>query len=351
MGKFTTLKKKFILAAACAGIGLAALVAAEIGYRMKVDGSAARVQELVAAPHPDLAGAKKWMIADDALGYRLDPAQGGVNERSIRHKPITFNKTDGVMRIVVLGDSATWDRPSFVDVLRRTLKRTRKVELINATTPGYTARQQVLFFEERFEEIDFDLLIWTYSMDDNHRSLYRLHSDGRMLMTEEGARSLFAHSSLDALLNRSYLLTRLRLGHLGRLKVAPPASGYLWEARADANSAWKDHSWSEYTDQLRRLHDMVKKGGARLAMVILPMEQQVLLRADKDLAYVLLPQSKVSALCIENRIPCMDPFAEFATAYDQKKKLYRDALHLNRAGHLLVGKELARFLVKQQLLP
>ena len=165
-------------------------------------------------------------------------------------------------------------------------------------------------------------------------------------------RNLHSDSGTAELLNRSYLLARLRLGHLTRKPKAAPASGFTWEANPAFSVAWKDHSWSEYAGQLDRMHEMIEIIQARLTVMVIPLRRQVELRRHNDLAHVLKPQSRVSELCIEHRIHCVDLFAEFSDAFDRKEKLYRaDGVHLNKRGHALVHKQLAKFLAEKELLP
>lgn len=354
MGKVQKIKKTLRLVALILGGIVVLLVAAEVGYRVHVDGSAqawSRLGELFFMPISTF-GAGHALVADEELGFRRNPARKGVNKRSMRHKPILMPKAHGLFRVVIMGDAVAPHQPGFVVRLRKIkIGQDQKLEVINAGTPGYTAYQQVHFYETYLEELAPNLVIWTYSMDDNHRFSRRYHK-GKAAFTEEVMRNLHSDSGTAELLNRSYLLARLRLGHLTRHPRAAPSNGYTWEADPAFSIAWKDHSWGEYSGQLNRLHDMIEVIQSRLSIMVIPLRRQVELRRHNDLAHVLKPQSRVSELCIEHRIHCMDLFAEFADAFDRKEKLYRaDGVHLNTRGHALVYKQLAKFLTEKELLP
>lgn len=326
-------------------------VAAELGYRVYRDGHILafdKLRESFSVPYSNL-GTGNRMIYDEELGFRLNPAREGINKRSVRHKAIIMPKPEGLFRVVVLGDSLSWSWPSYVDFLRTALAGKGKFEVINAGIPGYTAFQEVGLFEEYLDETDPDLVIWSYCLNDNHRFLHKFDPRGHMLMTDEALRSLSTDTRWDALISHSYLLTLARVGQLAQKQKAQKSDGYVWKDSIEFNNAWKDHTWGDYEKQLVRLKGLV--GEARMIIVAVPYEPQVLLRADKDLAYVLKPQSKVSALCIKHRIHCMDLFSEFAKAYDGKKKLYTDGIHLNEDGHRLAKQEIMKFLVTKQVLP
>jgi lysophospholipase L1-like esterase len=212
-------------------------------------------------------GTGNWVIYDPELGYRLNPARPTINSRSIRGPDITVPKPSGVFRVVVLGDSITAAQPGFVDEPSDQLKRRGVIEVINASTPGYTSYQELTFFKRYLVDTDPDLVIWAYCLNDNHKFLHRFDEQAHMLWTDEARASLGINTWWDWVVSRRYVLTAIRIG-----LIRPPDSSSMfpWEAREDFNTAWKDYSWLFYEEHLREMIELLKPRRARLAIIIFP---------------------------------------------------------------------------------
>lgn len=327
---------------------------AEIGYRLHRDGFPRAfiglANDFLEVPYSNL-GTSNWVIYDKALGYRLNPEREDFNDRCVRHGNITVPKPGNVFRVLYLGDSIPWDRDGFVKHTRDVLARKGGFEVINASVPGYTSYQEVLFYRKYLRDTTPDLVVWTYCLNDNHRFLHRFDENAKMLWTKEAERTLEVDGPLDGLVSRSYLLTRLRLGIRHEMERRRSKSGnrYRWEDTVDFNIAWKDDPWNDYETHLLDLRGMLREHGGRLAVVVFPLESQLRYRNDREnRAYVLKPQRKLVALCGKHGVPCLDLYPAFAAV---RARLYRDGIHLNAEGHRLVTVQTLRFLAEGQLLP
>jgi lysophospholipase L1-like esterase len=302
------------------------------------------------APYASI-GTGNWVVSDPELGYRLNPARKYINSRSIHGPEITVPKPSGVFRVVVLGDSIPADQPSFVDELSDQLKGRGAVEVINASVPGYTSYQELTFFKRYLVDMDPDLVIWSYCLNDNHKFLHRFDKQAHMLFTDEARESLRIKTWWDWIVSRSYVLTTIRIG-LFRPPKMRSSSIFTWEAKPDFNIAWKDYSWRFYEGHLREMVELLKPRRARLAIIIFPYEPQLTLRTHRQSRnYILKPQAKLAALCQKYAVPCLDSYQRFEQAYDTGARLYRDSIHLNPAGHHLTATELMQFLDVHRLLP
>jgi hypothetical protein len=175
-----------------------------------------------------------------------------------------------------------------------------------------------------------------------------------MLRTKEAERTLLRNKSYwDKIVSRSYLLTRLRIGMVSRTKgIEDSKYKFVWENRADFNIAWKDYSWLDYENHLRKLKDLLDKQNVKLAIVIFPYEPQLSHRNDKEnYDYVIKPQHKLIALCDKYHVPCLDLYPKFKDEYSRNKVLYRDGIHLNREGHHFTSLQIIQFLFENRLLP
>ena len=328
----------------------------ELGVRVSRDGVRETWRLLVhGAPPPySSIGTGKWVVNDPELGYRLNPDQDEINALSIRHAEVTIPKPAGLFRVVVLGDSIPWAKGAF-GFVEEMAKRIESpgVEVINTAVPGYTSFQELGFFKRYVVQVDPDLVVWTYCLNDNHKFLHHFDRAANMLFTDEAARSLEIRSWWDWIVSRSYVLTSIRVGLLARQE--PPSRvpvTFGWEARPDFNIAWKDYSWLAYESHLAEMVDLLKRRGTRLAIVVFPFEPQLLHRAKRDRRdEILAPQRHLERLCRKYSVACLDLYPPFERAYDDGRKLYRDGIHLNQEGHTLTTAELLRFLDAERLLP
>jgi lysophospholipase L1-like esterase len=295
-------------------------------------------------------GTNSWLVTDVLLGYKLNPARPGINSLGIRHDEIGKDKPHDLFRVVVLGDSVAWDPTGFVTLLRERFAEVRKgrVEVINAAIPGYTTYQERMLLERDLLAIKPDLVILEYCLNDNHRFLHRLNKSGKRLLTAEAERVLVpeGNGSLAMLLRSSYLLLEIRL-HLLAFNFFSKGT-FPWDARADFSAAWQDRTWPEIEEHLRAMRDHLTRIDARFAVVAVPFEpqlQQALL--DRDKAYTLKPQRKLTEICRRSDLPLLDLYPAFYA--NRNLVLYRDGIHFSRLGHELAAQQLLRFLEEEQL--
>lgn len=173
-----------------------------------------------------------------------------------------------------------------------------------------------------------------------------------MLLTNEAERTLRINSFWGRIVSRSYLLTKLHFGIVSRMERNRNLNNkFVWENRVDFNIAWKDGSWIDYENYLLKLKNILDNRNARLAIVIIPYEPQLLYRNDAEhYDYAVKPQRKLRALCKKYNIPCLDLYQRFADEYSRDKRLYRDGIHLNSAGHDLATQQILSFLHENRLL-
>jgi lysophospholipase L1-like esterase len=357
-GKGPTLKLKriIIILLSNAVITLVLLGLLELGYRIYRDGFSKAFGNIVkhsGVPYSNL-GTSNWVIYDDELGYRLNPDRPNINRLSVRHGEIAIPKPPSLYRVIVLGDSIPWDKGGFVSHLREELNGRGNYEVLNASVPGYTTYQELLFFKRYLLQTAPDLVIWSYCLNDNHRFLHQFDEKARMLLTTEATESLEIKSTWDFLVSRSYVLSSLRVRFIAARQQSAEKnrSKFVWENQMDFNIAWKDYSWRSYEEHLREMINLLRNGKTKLAIVIFPYEPQLNHRHDVvNHEYVTKPQRLLNVLCQKYRVPCLDLYPEFSASYDQGQRLYRDGIHLNDKGHRLTTSILDSFLLRNELLP
>jgi lysophospholipase L1-like esterase len=329
----------------------------ELAYRFHVVGVRPTMEALLAftkAPFSDL-GDSQWVVFDAELGYRLNPRIDGFNSRSVRGDEITVPKPEKRHRIIYLGDSVPFDNPGLVSITRDSLRQLGDVEVINAGIPGYTSYQEVLFFEKYLLDTSPDVVVWTYCLNDNHRFLHRFDRDGRMLLTNEARARLALDPPWDAIVRRSYVLSRIHVGLAG-LGRPRQDSEFEWEARADFSIAWKDYSWVEYEENFQRMVHLTRQHGIKLVVVIVPFEPQLfhaltLEGQPERLGYVTRPQRSVIAVAEKYGVPYLDLLPAYLPEYARGGRFFRDGIHLNPEGHAYTARRVLRFMSETDLLP
>lgn len=289
------------------------------------------------------------MISDPELGYRLNPERKGNNELSVRGGPIAIPKAKDTYRIIYLGDSVTAPETGFVSYTREELDKQGGFEVINAGVPGYTAYQEVLFYRKYLAQTVPDLVIWVYCLNDNHRFLHRVDTEGRFLFAREEEPQSISSQGWNFLIRHSYVLRRIHLGIVGKAKDSEHR--HQWEVNFAFAPAWNDSSWADYEDQLRELLQLSKAQGTKLAIVVVPYGPQLAPALDPQIrAYATKPQRKLASLCEKHGLPCLDMLDPFSAEAATGTKLYEDGIHLSSEGHRFATRQILQFLSDQKLL-
>jgi lysophospholipase L1-like esterase len=345
-------KKAVFLVVANLLVASFVFVIGEFAMRWRLEGGpVAGLRSLfVSRASPGYAGTDTWLVHDEQLGYKLNPAKEGVNSLGIRHGEISPQKPEDLFRVVVLGDSVAWDADGFVSLLRERLSRSpvRPVEVINAAIPGYTTYQERRLLERDLLPLKPDLVILQYCLNDNHRFLHLLNEAGNWLITPEAKRALTPEGSgvVAGLMRSSYLLLGIRVRLLAQRAL--PRSEFPWEHRPDFCVAWQDWTWPEFAEHLLAMRDQLANLDARLAVVMVPFEPQLsekLLALDRT--YTLKPQRMMEETCRRTHTPLLDLHAPFIR--NRHRELFRDGIHLTPAAHELVARELLDFLDRERL--
>ena len=323
------------------------LILGEIIFRIKYLGFIKTIQSLTLQKINNSAlGTYDWVISDSDLNYRLNPIRPNINEFSMKDKEIQIPKPRGIYRIIVLGDSIPFiGDPNFVDLLKNKIK-TDKIEIFNASTPGYTTYQELMFLEKYAIKAEPDLVILSYCLNDNYKFLHRFNEKTQMLLTKEAQDSLKINNSFDAFVQKSYLLTAFKTIFIKK-NTDRKEPIFPWEKAVDFNIAWKDYSWPNFSNRLKKMNDILKNNHAKLSVVIFPIEMQlnpILLQIDSF--KVTKPQRQVAFYSNKFNIPHLDLFSSFYEAQQKGTKLYTDGVHLSLEGENLAANLIYDYLIK-----
>ena len=273
------------------------------------------------------AAGELWAIYDETLGYRNNPVFGDHSAEGFRDRPLTPKA--GRFRVVVLGDSVAYYGDDLDDTfpgrLRTQLNRPyddEHFDVVNTSVRGWTNWQEVQFLESRVDELDPDLVLVAFVLNDSHRILHVFRiDDGRIVgQTFDFDPEVVAQvdSWIYRTLRRSRVLLWLRqqLIHVDA-DAFVASDGYSFEYRPDFRTAWLDEPWRQVEDQLGRLSALGRQRGFRVVLVVFPFGDQYRLDyLGRDREYVLKPQRQLAAIGARLDIPLIDLYPELDPSVD-----------------------------------
>ena len=278
------------------------------------------------APHPQ-------------LGYHLEPTKEGVvPEFGIKTPDFQQTKPPGVFRVLLIGDSVSWSESEkvFSNLVRSKLPE--QVELINAAVPGYTVYQERLMLE-RLMPTKPDLILLQYCINDHHRFLHELSSDGLWLYTQE-ARAVLAPTDNSFL---AWATRKSRLVRVIRVRLLKKRSDSVkWNEGFEVKPAWMDQGWELYSEQFRAMLDLA--GETPVVLLVFPMRSQY----ETEDADAFLPQQRLAELSAAAEVPMID-FTDILSS--APGEFFADNFHLNSEGHRVVSEHLLKALDEKDLLP
>jgi lysophospholipase L1-like esterase len=128
-------------------------------------------------------------VPDDQLIWKLNPGYEGrwnrdiflkINSQGLVGPELRHPKDDGTIRIIIAGSSVTFGRGcenydstciSLLDELLQQKDDSRKYELFNASVPGYSSYNGMLFVNHKLRALDADVLIIAFGWNDATRDL------------------------------------------------------------------------------------------------------------------------------------------------------------------------------------
>jgi lysophospholipase L1-like esterase len=288
------------------------------------------------------AGTVNMMVPDPELGFRLNPELPGVSSRGLYGKEIPARKTPGVPRVLTLGDSVTvscdWQKNTPETFLARLEQRLAgRVELVNAATSGYTIYQERLQLE-RHLDLEPDLVVLQYTLNDNAKFLHQFDADRQILLTEE-ARKIYVENTagtLGWLAQHSTLALRTRFA----LRQWTKDAEYPWEKYPGFPQAWSDTSWTLVDEELDRIVELSAASGAPVIVLAAPFgpqfEGQYLQTEREKTTY---PQRRLAEICASKGVEMIDLLPVFEKSGGAS--LFYDLVHMTAEGHRLTAEALA----------
>ena len=286
-------------------------------------------------------------------------------------------RTSGVRRIVVMGDSMAWghgvaEQLTFAELIEQTTPTT---EVINLGVPGYNLRTELAYFERIGAQYRPDLVVLALCQNDvvDHDALARRREEASHCIGVDPQHATSPRTGLSSA--KQFLSDHLRVYRAAQEAVnahKPLARAAVWMGLKDElagfdgldenlHSALREypptvqHAMELLRADLSRIDAMVRAGGARLLVVLIPAVQAVDARQlELTLAYTAYvpgdfdmdkPYRQIEQFARTCGIDVINPLHDFRQAQAAGERLYLPGdLHLSAAGHLRLAEAIDAFI-------
>lgn len=287
---------------------------------------------------------------DEKLSYMLKPNFKGLrhgshsdlhhtNSRSLLGKD-EVDLDPGTRKILFLGDSVGYGYGLKFDEVFTSLMQTQAgegIQILNGSCSGWSSLQELTFFHEYLADIDWDLVVLVFCLNDliNYEWVYESSSSYRLSAEADS----LMHGSIDRSLE-AIRMSRLR-NKLGSQEDTAP----LATLHNIAIFAWDDARWDQFEKTI--LHPLVSDDlRKKLLVVAMPVKPQL---ASTDLGappeLVFFPQRRLEAMCRELGIHYLDAAEAFSSPSRPADEWFQDNFHFTARGH----QRLAEYLLPQIL--
>lgn len=268
-----------------------------------------------------------------------------INEHGLRGPSPSPTKAAGVYRILALGDSFTFgegvaDDEPFIARLTERLNRSsasRRYEGINAGVSGYNTRDEVIYLENRWLELDPDLVLLTFYLND-------AYDDARFGPLVQGGAT---PATLDEFLTDpgpswvvDWATSRWRRWRTGR------EISRIYRAQFSDNPVIDGHDWDDSRAALARAVALTRDRGIPLVLVIFPELHEL----DDDHPFANI-HSGVREAAEGLGIPVIDLLDTFRGEDASELWVHPTDHHPNARAHAIAARAIADVLMQSGILP
>jgi GDSL-like lipase/acylhydrolase family protein len=331
--------KRFVFGA----LGVTLGIAVAFGAATAILAWRSRAREVRRADYPALQvqldyNPKSLYIFDEDTSYRLKPRYTGfrwetknsphiTNSRGLLG-PAEIDPSRSVRKVIFLGDSVTYgDRVPIESVFVSRIQEMAGAgwQLMNAGTPGWSTHQELKFFDRYMTDVPWRAVVVVFCLNDLVRYEWVWRSD-RLLSLSDEMRAVSGLPALQARTAKALELTALR-----NTFRKQPSTAILADVNTAVLRAWDRDDWVTYERDV--LGPWLQKHAALPVMIVIAptREQLKALAAGAPRDVVLFPQARLTRICTEAAVSCVDPVDAFGRL--DPDRLFADDLHFTEAGH------------------
>jgi lysophospholipase L1-like esterase len=299
--------------------------------------------------HFHVPGRQGWQYSPEYTTYTA------INSNGLRDVEYSYEKKDGVYRILIIGDSfaeglqVNMDQ-TFAKVLEKELNdaETPTVEVINAGVSRYGTDNSLLFLEKEGLRYQPDLVIYAFypnDVTDNIEKGFFSVVDGNL--EYQPVRISLIDRIRGPIYDISYiyrvgLSVSLVLNQRADPTLISTDWGLVLPIYREELQPREENAWQLTGALLIEMRDVVNSSGAKLMVVYLPESFQI---SDRQWSQVehsqenlerYAPQQRLSQE-IPNGIMYLDLTPGFQTNKLTEELYYQNDLHFNPQGHALAG--------------
>ncbi|MHA2231883.1 MAG: SGNH/GDSL hydrolase family protein [Candidatus Hodarchaeales archaeon] len=325
----------------------------------------------VETPNPERA--IFWHF-DPLLGWKHKPFQEGrfrtqdfdvqvkINAQGLRDRPYSYQRKDGVFRIIALGDSFTWgfgveQDEIFTEIMEKNL---RNIEVINMGVSGYSTDQEYLVFKSDGLNYNPHLILLLFFEDDMHHNTLKTNFiiyskpkfslvNGKLILTDMPSPEASAvrkvhyflrtHSIIYNILTRAYLYSE---------------SGAIRSFRKEASRIKEFLNGNETENPfdltfaiLREMKALCEVNSARMVIVKVATHNAAL-------EYDSTRSDRLAKFCQTESVPFINlagHFQNYLRANRQASLQLPHDRHWNAEAHELTAEIISSYLKNQSLIP
>jgi len=328
-----------------------------------------------------------WEHIPNRAGYWRNetrvPVWVKINSKKLRDREFSYEKKDGVFRILVLGDSFTEavqvrlkdTACKVLETLINPQDKKKIIEVINAGVAGYGTSQEFLYLKHEGFKYNPDLVLVNFFANDvadarsqpfaGKRPLFSIKNGGLALyhkpVPPSGIKKIFKekillHSNLALWLKKRIQATHLKQTDKNNndyIVITGLKHFYDLQEIMDITKMF-----------LLEMSNFAQKIGAKFVVCILPSPYQMIdhypeniktqlktsLSKDSKTDDIILEE--ISSYLKKNNISYINPLREFTSQAVEGNVLYVDFLyHLTIAGNRLAAESIATHLIENNLIP
>ncbi|MCX5696515.1 MAG: hypothetical protein NTU54_00835 [Candidatus Omnitrophica bacterium] len=271
------------------------------------------------------------------------------NSVGLRDEEHSFNKPDGVFRILALGDSYTYGlgvdfRESYLarleDMLNKIQGRHPKVEIIKAGIPAFFPEPERIFLEHYGVKYHPDLILVAFLPND---VIDTYSGFGSLRVEKNGYLEIFSDKIFFSIFRFLY-----RYSYLCRLVIRffTPwfTLKYCHWVDVYKNNGQHEGSWKKVESEYSNMHKIANNIGAKLVIIHIPELKRNL--GDINWSY---PAARLSNWCRNNGVFFIDTLVVFEK--NKMNSLYWKEGHCNSLGHKIIAETIYFGLIKENLVP
>jgi len=285
---------------------------------------------------------------------RYEPSNGWImyknNSLGMRDVERTFDKKEGVKRVVCLGDSIMFGgEVAFDQIFSRQLEGmlnetyTSKVEVLNCGTTSYSMREYLIYLKKKALKFDPDLVVVGLCLND-YKSLFEPKGSDAVAACGGGPKKMWWGKyvpKIKRFLFHSYFLEYLNKSWKTLAPYKRKDVKEEWFEAVDQN-AWMGSK--EYFIQIKEICDT---HGLGMLVVIFPYGEQL-----KDRSTEKQPQISIRPILNDLNIDYVDLLPVYMNYTLQEEEIFSrfDPVHPLPSGHKIAANEAKEVIKRKNLL-